>query len=297
LLVTAPQSLFSHLPIHAAMEYGMFDAEGLNIRVVDMETGNQHTNAVLSGQAFAFIGGPEHNAYANLKGAQLRAVVNMVDRNNNYLTARTGVHVDLNDLAGTFRHKTIAANFYGSTVNSTTRYICLKAGLKLPADVNLLEGTAGGALAAVQNGNADFAMISEPVLTKGIRAGIWQEPFWQGPKAFGSYAYTVLNVSKQTIDQNPEAVAGFVRAVVKWLKFVNANHDKTLDLARKTFPAMSIDDIQVTLKRCFADQLWSQDGQITENSWKNAEQVVFTAGLLKQEVPYSSVVDMQFVKA
>ena len=61
------------------------------VKIVTIETGAGHTNAVLSGQAFAFIGGPEHNAFAKAKGAELRAVVHCVDRGNVYFCAAKGL--------------------------------------------------------------------------------------------------------------------------------------------------------------------------------------------------------------
>jgi len=64
----------SYLPPYIGMAQNQF--EDVTVKIVTIETGAGHTNAVLSGQAFAFIGGPEHWAYAKLKGAELRAVVN-----------------------------------------------------------------------------------------------------------------------------------------------------------------------------------------------------------------------------
>ena len=61
------------------------------MKIVTIESGAGHTNAVLTGQAFAFIGGPEHNAFAKAKGAELRAVVNVVDRGNVYFVAAKGL--------------------------------------------------------------------------------------------------------------------------------------------------------------------------------------------------------------
>src|SRR5258708_10688799 len=61
--------------------------EDVKVNLVTIETGSGHTNAVLSGQAFAFIGGPEHNAFAKAKGAELRAIVACVDRGNTYICA------------------------------------------------------------------------------------------------------------------------------------------------------------------------------------------------------------------
>ncbi len=76
--------------MYIAMAKGYFAESDINVKIVTIETGGGHTNAVLSGQAFAFIGGPEHNAFAKAKGAELRAVVNCVDRGNVYYLRRQG---------------------------------------------------------------------------------------------------------------------------------------------------------------------------------------------------------------
>ena len=297
LVVAEPVHGIAYLPLYVAVAKGMFEPEGFQVKVLLIESGAGHTNAVLSGQAFAFIGGPEHNAFAELKGAQLRSVANVVNRNNNYLVAAKGVKADPKDLAGTLRGKVIATGFYGGTPNSTTRWICVDAGLKMPDDVRLLETTLSGALAAVKSGQAQFAMVSEPILTQGVKQGIWNEPFWSGPKAFGPYAYSALNVRKETIDKDPKRVAGFVRGVMKGLKYTYDHPKDVVDVVRQTFPTMPADDMQATLDRCFADEMWSRDAQIDELAWENAEKVVLAAGILKEKVSYGTIIDPQFMKA
>ncbi len=87
-LVAEPVHSTGYLPLYIAMAKGYF--EDVKVNLVTIETGSGHTNAVLSGQAFAFIGGPEHNAFAKAKGAELRAVVACVDRGNIYFCAAAG---------------------------------------------------------------------------------------------------------------------------------------------------------------------------------------------------------------
>src|SRR5271167_5285049 len=87
-LVAEPVHNTGYLPLYIAMAKGYFD--DVTVKIVTIESGSGHTNAVLSGQAFAFIGGPEHNAFAKAKGAELRSVVHCVDRGNVYINARKG---------------------------------------------------------------------------------------------------------------------------------------------------------------------------------------------------------------
>ena len=108
------------------------------MKIVTIETGAGHTNAVLSGQAFAFIGGPEHNAFAKAKGAELRAVVHCVDRGNVYICAAKGHDPKDANWPAYFKGKKIAVGQYGGTPNSITRYLLVKWKLDAKRDVTLL---------------------------------------------------------------------------------------------------------------------------------------------------------------
>src|SRR5258707_5092979 len=112
-----------------AMANGYFAESDIVVQIVTIETGGGHTNAVLSGQAFAFIGGPEHNAFAKAKGAELRAVVHCVDRGNIYFFAAPGLETANTDWPEYFRHKTIPVGPFGSTPKSITRYLLKNAEL------------------------------------------------------------------------------------------------------------------------------------------------------------------------
>ena len=86
---------------------------------------------MLTGQAFAFIAGPEHTAFAKLKGAELRVIVNVVDRGKNlYYSAAKGKEPAAGAKMGEyFKGKSIAVGPFGGTPNSITRFLLKKWGL------------------------------------------------------------------------------------------------------------------------------------------------------------------------
>jgi NitT/TauT family transport system substrate-binding protein len=98
-----------------------------------------------------------------------------------------------------------------------------------------------------------------------------------------------------SIQKSPELVHGFIRGMMKSLKFVDANHEESAEIAKKQFPTMALDDLKATLDRSFADELWSKGGTINRASWDTAKAVVMVAGLLKANVTYDEVIDMSFV--
>src|SRR4029079_9670155 len=126
LLVAEPVHSTGYLPMYIAMAKGYFAEADIEVKIVTIETGSGHTSAVLSGQAFAFIGGPEHNAFAKAKGAELRAVVGCVDRGNVYICAATGQEPKDRDFPAYFKGKTIAVSAFGATPNSIMRYLLAK---------------------------------------------------------------------------------------------------------------------------------------------------------------------------
>src|SRR5262249_4295136 len=63
LIVAEPVHSTGYLPMYVGMAKNYFAEADITVKILTIETGSGHTNAVLSGQAFAFIGGPEHNAF------------------------------------------------------------------------------------------------------------------------------------------------------------------------------------------------------------------------------------------
>lgn len=294
-LIAEPVHITGYLPLYIGMAKNLF--EDVTVKLVTIETGAGHASAVLSGQAFAFIGGPEHCAYAKAKGAELRAVVNCVDRGNVYYCAAKGDEPTNTDWAKYFKGKVVATGGYGGTPNSITRYLLQKWKLGPTRDVTLIETASSAVLAVVRNKQAQIGCTTEPFITQGVRTGVWGEPLINIPKMLGPYAYSTFNVRLDSIQKTPELVRGFVRGMMKSLKFVDANHEESAEFAKKQFPTMALEDLKATLDRSFSDQMWSKDGLISKEAWVTASAVVREAGILKTDVKYEEIIDMSFVES
>jgi NitT/TauT family transport system substrate-binding protein len=266
------------------------------VKIVTIESGSGHTNAVLSGQAFAFIGGPEHNAYAKAKGAKLRAVVNCVNRGNVYFCAGKGQEPTGTDWPGYFKGKTIAVGPFGGTPNSITRYMLGKWKLDAKKDVTLIETANSATIAVVRGRQAQIGEATEPFVTQGVRNNVWGEPFFNVPKELGPYAYSTINVRLDTIRKEPGLVRSFVRGIVKSLKLLYADPGEAGDIAKAQFPTMPPADLRSTLERSFKDGMWSRDGMVSRPARATASAVVREAGLLKSDIGYDEIIDMSFVE-
>ena len=296
LVVAEPVHSIGYLPLYVAIRNGYFAAEKIKVKVLTTEGGGAHTNAVLTKRAFAFIGGPEHDAFAKAKGAELRSVVNIVDRGNVYLVAAKTLPPPTKPYGDYVKGKKIVVSYYGGTPNSIIRYLLRKWGLDAKKDVTLIETGNAAVLAALATKQGDIGVTTEPLLTQGIAKGIWGEPFFNVPKELGPYAYSTINVRKESIDTEPEVVKGFVHAMIKGLHFTYQNHEAAAEIAKKEFPTMPLDQLQATLKRSFDDEMWSKDGMVSRASWDTAKSVVMDAGILTKDIGYDEIIDMQFVR-
>jgi NitT/TauT family transport system substrate-binding protein len=297
LLVAEPVHSTGYLPMYIAMANGYFADAGIEVKIVTIETGAGHTNAVLSGQAFAFIGGPEHCAFAKAKGAELRAIVHCVDRGNVYFCAAKGLAPQGRDFAGFVKGRTIATGGFGGTPNSITRYLLKRWNLDAKNDVTLVETANSAILATVRSRQAQIGSVTEPFITQGVKQSIWSEPFFNVPKELGPYAYSTINVRLDSIQKEPEVVRGFVRGMMKGLRFLYADRSGAAEIAKKQFPTMALDDLKATLDRSFADDMWSPDGVISRQAWDTGKAVVMDAGILKTNVKYDDIIDMSFVES
>ena len=297
LIIAEPVHSTGYLPMYIAMANGYFAEADINMKILTVETGGGHTNAVLSGQAFAFIGGPEHNAFAKAKGAELRAVVNCVNRGNVYYCAAKGHEPKDKDWPSYFKGKSLALSQYGGTPNSITRYLLTKWKLDAKKDVTLFEMPNSAVPISVKAGKAVIGVSTEPMITQGIRQGFWSEPFFNVPKELGPYAYSTINIRLDSIKKEPEVVRGFVRGMIKALKFLYDKPAESAAIAKKQFPTMPLDDLKATLDRSFADEMWSKDGMISHEAWDTGKSVVMGAGILKKDVKYDEIIDMSFVES
>ena len=293
--VAEPVHLIGYLPLYLAIHEGYFAEEGLDVTVVQA-TGGAHVTAVVSGDAFAAIGGVDSYHFANAAGAAdpILAICNCVNRANVYLFARKGL-VPGDDMAAFLKGKTIIAGRYGGSPNVLTRYLVKTEGLDPDTDVTLLENAdASTVTAMLRYGQGDIGNGGEPQISEGVTEGIFEEPFVAFPD-LGDYAYSVIGVKKSAIEEQPELCAAFVRALVKALHTVQTDRAAAERVLAIEFPTLTEEGKKAALDRAYADALWSPDGWISEAAVNMTMTVLSTSGLYDGAWNYADMVDMTFV--
>lgn len=300
IVVAEPVHLIGYLPLYLAIHEGYFAEEGLDVTVVQA-TGGAHVTAVVSGDAFAVIGGVDSYNFAN-QGNQdpILAIVNCVNRANVYLFARKGLAPASDsdaDMAAFLQGKTIIAGRYGGSPNVLTRYLVKSVGLNPDVDVTLSENAdASTVTAMLQYGQGDIGNGGEPQISEGVTAGIFEEPFVAFPD-LGDYAYSVIGVKQSTIVDDPDTCLAFVRAMLRALHTVQTDRAAAERVLALEFPTLTEEGRAAALNRAYADSLWSPDGLISQQAVDTCMEVVTVSGLFEGDWDYAKMVDMQFVEA
>ncbi len=300
LTVAEPVHLIGYLPLYVAIHEGYFAEEGLDVTVVQA-TGGAHVTAVVSGSAFAVIGGVDSYNFANQGNSDpILAICNCVNRANVYLFARKGLapaSASDADMAAFLKDKIIVAGRYGGSPNVLTRYLVKTVGLDPDKDVTLAENAdASTVTAMLQYKQGDIGNGGEPQISEGVTAGIFEEPFVKFPD-LGDYAYSVIGVKKSTIEKDAETCLKFTRALMKALKAVQEDKEMAARVLEIEFPTLTAEGRKAALDRAYEDQLWSLDGVISQQAVDMTMEVVTVSGLFEGEYDYDKMVDMQFVEA
>ena len=295
LLLAEPVHGVSFLPVYVARQQGYFKEEGIDLAISTM-SGAAFVSAVLTGQAFAFLGSVDHNAFAKANGKDLKAVSNLVARANIYLMARTDLMPVNTDMAAFLKGKRIAVAAYGRTPNNMLRYLLTKWGLEPGKDVTLVEVDSNVVPITVGAKQADVGVSQEPFISMAIKQGIWGQPIYDVAKELGPYADTAVSVRGDSIEKEPALVKALVKAVVRGLVYTDKHRGEMVAFAKSEFPTASQEELEASLDRSFADEVFSTDGFIPREAWTTGEAVVRQGGVLKQSVSYDEVIDMRFVK-
>ena len=158
------KNLLYYLPLTIAEQNKFFEAEGLDVTIVDFAGGSRALQAVVGGSADVVSGAFEHNINMQAKGQPMRAFVLQGRAPQIVMAVSTKTMPNYKTVAD-LKGKKIGVTAPGSSTNVMSNFILAKAGLK-PTDVSYVGvGAAQGAVAALRAGQIDAISNLDPVIT------------------------------------------------------------------------------------------------------------------------------------
>lgn len=210
--------------IYLGDQQGFFEEEGIDLDLVQASSGAAVVPSVVSGDLDFGFSNVAALLTASQKGPPLSIVAAGV-----YSTGVSGEDIagtvtregsgieSIDDLAG----KTVAVTSLGGIFPLTIKYLSEEAGVE---NVNLVELGAADTPAALENGQVDAAVMSEPFLSQALGEGAVQifSNFADVRENFMVAAYFATD---EFVAQNADLVAAFNRALDQSFAYANENPD------------------------------------------------------------------------
>jgi len=208
-------------PFYLAIQDGLFEDEGLTVKPVVATGGATQLAGMVAGDLdLAFT-----NYTSALQAASKGLPIQIIRENNRggpqgiYASASSGI-TEPADLAG----KTIAINSLGNVQELTARAVLDSHGVD-PDSVEFVELPPADQPAGLATGKVDAAWLIEPFLTQVEQAGSGTRILsaFEGPTA--NMPVAGWTATQEFVQQNPNTVAAFVRAMDKAMALATEQPD------------------------------------------------------------------------
>lgn len=278
-----------YFALYNAMANGYFEEEGIVMNPQSVNGSAQVIQALLAGQAQLGHPGPGPTLVARQNGADIVYIYNYFTRSQfNLVTTGDRPYQTPEDLRG----KTIGVGTSDGAEVAFVRAIFDDAGMKEGTDYTFITVGEGGMAVAgfMQNAIDAYASDTAGVATLQLR-GVDLKILT--PDRFKGFFGNGYVVTREFLDQNPDVLERFGRALVKGAKFGldTANEEKTLENARMGNPQQLEDmDYARSLMKVYYNLTAPLDpskgfGYQDPANWKQWEETLVKAGDLKAPLP------------
>jgi len=278
-----------YAPFYVALEKGYFEEEGLDLDLILTPGADKVAAAVLSGDVNIGFAGPESAIYVYEGGEEnyLVTFAGLTKRDGQFILGREkNENFTLNDLKGAEilvgrKGGMPALNFLNALKN---------AGIN-ESEININYSVEFAALSGSFIGNVgDYVNLFEPNGTLLENEGYGYVLASIGQLS-GEMPYTAFYTQKSYLEENQETLEKFTKALDKGLKYVQENDGTTIANAIiNQFPDTSINDLATIITRYKDADSYLNNPYISENIFKNLEDVMIDNDLLDDYVPYDKLV-------
>jgi len=164
-----------------------------------------------------------------------------------------------------------------------------------PDEVNIDTSVAFNAMGgAFIGGTGDFVTLFEPQALQLEQQGYGYVVTSVGELG-GIVPYTVYNARKSYIEDNPEVIEGFTKAIQKGLDYVHNNSSEDIaEVIIDYFPDTSMNDLITIVERYKDSDSWYKTTFIEESDFEHVQEIMEAAGTLDERAPYNKLVDTKY---
>jgi NitT/TauT family transport system substrate-binding protein len=216
-----------YLPTTLAQQLGLYEAEGLRVSFEDFPGGSKALQALMGGSVEVVSGFYDHTIQMAAQGKRLRAFINMLRLPGLAVVVSPKARkpmMQLDDLKG----MTVGVTSPGSSTHFLLNYLLAKRNIAATEVSVVGIGHAATALAAVESGKVDAAVMAEPGLAElaarnpTIRLLADTRTPQGAEELFGTpeFPASVLYTTEDWLRKNRETARRLARAIKRTLAWI-----------------------------------------------------------------------------
>ena len=279
-----------YAPQYVALEQGYFEDEGLDIELTLTSGADNVMAAVLSGDVNIGLSGSEATIYVYNKGEKdyIKTFAQLTQKDGSFIVSREKIDdFTLDDLKG----KYIIGGRLGGMPEMTLEYALKQNNIDPNKDLTIDTSIEFASMAgAFIGGTGDFVALFEPLATQVVNEGYGYKVAQLGTLT-DNVPYTAYNARNSYLEENPDIIEKFDRAIQRGLDFV---HEKSSDEITKAimdqFPDTSYNDLKTAVESYLENDTWPKTTTFTKESFDHLQDIVIEAGQLDKKVNYEDLI-------
>ena len=280
-----------YINLYVGMHSGIFEKNGLDMKVTAAGGDTQTFAAVLGGSADFAIGDATMAQISRENGGP-GAVVGTVVQRAHYF----GVSKNLQPITDPkqFKGLTIVTSPEPNTNYSVAKRLLEKAGLKVGVDATILPVNPGTEIAAMLAGQADIAIAYQPSVAAAQAQGA--KVVFDFSSYIGPFCNTGIMVLPSTIQKDPAMVQALVTSFEEASRKTYADPAYSKQVARMEFPDLPGEVVDAAIDAELKYKIPAESVITKPDQWKNLMDMQIYLGNAKGSVPFDQIIDNSFAE-
>ena len=176
-------------------------------------------------------------------------------------------------------------------------YILKKNGINPETDLNINQSIDFGSTAAAFSGGlGDYSVEFEPSATLLEQENAGYVTASLGVDS-GYVPYTAYCAKSSYLEENPEIILGFTKAMQKGMDYVqNHTPEEIAKVIQPQFKETDIDTLTVIITRYHEQDTWKDNLIFEQANFDLLQDILDEAGVLSQKAPYKKLVNTSFAE-
>lgn len=221
------QTLLTYFPVTLADRLGLFDEAGVTVELQDLQGGSKALTAMIGGSTDVTCGYYEHTIQMQAKNQPIVAFTD-IGLSSNVALVIAPKNADTIKGVQDLKGKNVGVTAPGSSTDMYLKYLLNKEGMGLNDAAVSGIGAGAGAVAAVENGQVDAAVMLEPDISV-LEKRVGTLPVFHDLRTpegvqelYGAEAWpsACLYAKREWLDANEDTARKMAAAMVKTLAWI-----------------------------------------------------------------------------